>query len=271
MKNLLLILVIVILVAPSCNRKAIEEELNQKNQELAKLASERDSILQQLSAAFEEFENTIGISDKQGELKERMAQSVEHLKSLLDENDRNQKSLQRRIAGSGAERNRLSARIDSLNDELNLKEEQISSMDKNIVTLKTQVDTQQLRINRLVAMNTNQNDVIQDVTTQINTGHIVVGNQKELLNKEVIIKKGGFLGLFGRVKKLNPQYKPDDFQIVDIRSDRIFELPGEKINIVTVHPIEAYNLVDSNNVTQLEITDPEKFWQASKYLVVENK
>jgi hypothetical protein len=111
MKNLLLILVIVILVAPSCNRKAIEEELNQKNQELAKLASERDSILQQLSAAFEEFENTIGISDKQGELKERMAQSVEHLKSLLDENDRNQKSLQRRIAGSGAERNRLSARM----------------------------------------------------------------------------------------------------------------------------------------------------------------
>lgn len=270
MKNLILILVIVLLVAPSCKRKA-NEELNLKNQELAKLVNERDSILQQFSAAFEEFENTIGVSEKQGELKDRMEQSLEQLKRLLDENDKNQKSLQRRIAGSGTERNRLITTIDSLNNQLSVKEEQISSMNRDIFSLKTQVDTQQFRINRLIAMNANQNSVIQDVTNRINTGHFVVGNPKELLNNEVIVKKGGFLGLFGRVKKLNPQFNPDDFKTVDIRSDTLIELAGEKINIVTVHPSDAYNLVDSNNVTKLEITDPEKFWQASKYLVVENK
>lgn len=270
MKNLILILVIVLVVAPSCKRKAMEE-LNQKNQELAKLANERDSILQQLSAAFEEFESTIGITGKEGELRERMAQSVDHLKKLLNENDRNQKLLQRRIAGSGMERNRLSARIDSLNNQLSAKEEQVNSMNQHIFSLKSQVDTQQLRINGLIAMNANQNHVIEDITNKFNTGHFVVGNPKELLNKEVIVKRGGFLGLFGRVKKLNPQFKPDDFKPVDIRSDTIIELAGNKINIVTVHPSDAYNLVDSNNVTQLEITDPEKFWQASKYLVVENK
>ncbi|NJO91720.1 MAG: hypothetical protein HC831_24200 [Chloroflexia bacterium] len=119
-------------------------------------------------------------------------------------------------------------------------------------------------------MNANQNSIIQQVTNKLNTGHFVVGDSKELLNKEVIVKKGGFLGLFGRVKKLNPQFKPDEFKSVDIHSDTLIELTGDKVNIVTVHPFNTYNLKDTNNIKQLEITDPEKFWQTSRYLVVEN-
>lgn len=270
MKKLILILVIILFMVPSCKRKTIEQ-LNQKNQELATLASERDSILKQLSITFEEFESTLGISDKQEDLKDRMLQSVDHLKKLLDENDQKQNSLQRMISRRGLERERLDSEIDSLNNQLRSKEEQISAMDKNIAMLKTQVDTQQLRINRLVSMNVNQNEVIQEVTSKLNTGHFVVGKPKELLNKELVVKKGGFLGLFGRVKRLNPQFNQEEFKSVDILADTLIELSGDKINIVTVHPSNTYNLIDTNNVKQLEITDPERFWQASKYLVVENK
>lgn len=270
MKNLLLILVIVLILIPSCKRKTIEQ-LNQRNQELSKLASERDSVLNQLSSVFEEFESTIGISSKQGELKERMEKSIDHLKGVLEENDREQKALQRMASVSGKQKERLRSVIDSLNDQFKLREEQISSLNNEISSLKTQADTQQLKINRLISLNVNQNDIIQEVTEKLNTGHFVSGKPKELLEKDVIVKKGGFLGLFGRVKKLNPQFDTAEFKSVDILSNTLIELSGNKVNIVTVHPPNTYNLKDTNNAKQLEIVDPEKFWQASKYLVVENK
>lgn len=269
MKKILLFSILILFVVPSCKRKALEQ-MNQKNLELSRLANERDSIINQLNLSVEEFEGTVGMVDQKGDLKERMQQSIEKLRDLLEENDRKQKALQRMIAGSRTERSKLTDEIDSLNTQLSTRENEISALNKDIASLKTQIDTQQYRINRLVSLTTNQNEKIETIVTQLNTAHFMVGKPKELLEKDVIEKKGGFLGLFGRVKKLNPQFNSEEFKKVDILSDKLIELPGEKVNIVTVHPSGTYHLVDSNNIKQLEITDPEKFWETSKYLVVEN-
>lgn len=269
MKKFILILIGTMLLLPSCKRKAIEQ-LNQKNQELTNLANERDSIINQLVASFDELENALGIDNRESDAGQRIKQDIEHLKDLLENNDSKYKSLQRIIANSRNERSSFNSRLDSLNSTITTKNNQIAGLNRNIADLKTQLDTQQVRINRLVALSTSQNSEMNEMVTKMNTAHFAVGNSKDLKEKEIIVKKGGFLGLFGRVKKLNPQFNRDDFKTVDIQTDTVIALEGDKVNLVTAHPSDTYNIVDSSEVKLLEITDPDKFWAASRYLVVEN-
>ncbi len=271
MKNFLLILGLILFLAPSCKRKATIEQLNQKNQELTNLAHERDSIINQLVASFDELEITLGLDKQEGDAGQRIKQDIVHLKDLLDKNDSKYKSLQRVIANSRNERTVFKSKLDSLNNTIGTKNDQIAGLNKDVVTLKTQIDTQQFRINRLVSISADQNSKINEVVTKLNTGHFVVGNSKDLKEKEIIVKKGGFLGLFGRVDKLNPQFNKQEFKTVDIQTDTVIPLQGDKVSIVTAHPSDTYNMVDSSGVKLLEITDPDRFWAASKYLVVENR
>jgi chromosome segregation ATPase len=258
------------LLAPSCKRKAIEQ-LNQKNQELSNLAHERDSIINMLVVSFDDLESTLGIEKQEGDAGQRIKRNIEHLKELLEKNDNKYKSLQRIIANTRNERSLFNSRIDSLNNNISGKDNEIAGLNRNIENLKNQVNTQQERINQLASFNANQNTKINEMVNKLNTAHFVVGNSKNLKEKDIIVKKGGFLGLFGRVNKLNPQFNRDEFKTVDIQTETIIPLQGEKINIVTVHPSDTYTIIDSSNVKVLEITDPEKFWTASKYLVVENR
>lgn len=259
----------IMLLIPSCKRKAIEQ-LNQKNQELSSLANQRDSIINQMIASFDELESTLGIDKQEGDAGTRIKEGIEHLKDLLEKNDNKYKALQWDIANARKERTRSNNRVDSLNNSIGAKNDEIANLNRNITSLKTEVNTQQVRIDQLVSLSSNQNSTINEMRNKLNTAHFVVGNNKDLKKKEVIVKKGGFLGLFGRVKKLNPQFSRDEFKTVDIKNDTAISLYGDKVNIVTVHPFNTYNIVDSSDHKILEITDPDKFWSASRYLVVEN-
>ncbi len=270
MKKYTLFLIVLTMLLPACQKKAVEQ-LYQKNKEISQLAEQRDSIINQLEASFDELENTLGIEKNEGDAGQRIKQDIEHLKDMLDNNDRKSKSLQNTIARSRNERTLFSGRVDSLNNALVSKNDQINGLNQNITNLKTQIDTQKVRINRLASFNADQKNKIEDISAKLTTAHYVVGNGKELKEKEIIEKKGGFLGLFGRVDKLNPKFSRDEFETVNIQTDTIIPLQGEKINLVTVHPSDTYKLVDSSNVKMLKITNPDKFWAASKYLVVENR
>jgi hypothetical protein len=43
----------------------------------------------------------------------------------------------------------------------------------------------------------------------------------------------------------------------------------KKVKLVTSHPSDSYTLEkNGDQVSNIQITNPEKFWRASKYLVV---
>ncbi|NJK86436.1 MAG: hypothetical protein HC906_11175 [Bacteroidales bacterium] len=146
-------------------------------------------------------------------------------------------------------------------------------MNNQIARLNTRINNLDSTIGRLNNFNTSQTEQIGQITRRLNTAYFIVGDEKDLLEKNVIYKDGGFLGFLGQVERLNPELKTDLFTQIDIRNDNLIEVRKEngndKINVITYHPPESFTLTDVNdNLAQLEITDPELFWQASKYLVV---
>ncbi|MFK7926137.1 MAG: hypothetical protein AB8H47_29585, partial [Bacteroidia bacterium] len=80
---------------------------------------------------------------------------------------------------------------------------------------------------------------------------------------------GGVIGL-GRTAKLAKDFDPNAFTAVDITEFDRIPVDTKKMKVVTAHPPNSYavNETEKGQVESLEITDPSKFWAASRYLVV---
>ncbi|MEZ4825231.1 MAG: hypothetical protein R3C61_02895 [Bacteroidia bacterium] len=59
------------------------------------------------------------------------------------------------------------------------------------------------------------------------------------------------------------------FTAIDITKVSSIPFDSKKAELLTSHPSDSYVFNQENKkITSLEITNPEKFWKASKYLVV---
>lgn len=97
----------------------------------------------------------------------------------------------------------------------------------------------------------------------------LVGNKSELDRSKAIKKTGGVLGLGGSLK-LSDKLDDNYFQAGDYVVLKEISLGNtKKVNIITTHPKGSYIVVETPGEKFLKVTNPEKFWSASKYLVIE--
>ena len=121
-------------------------------------------------------------------------------------------------------------------------------------TMKMEIDTKSMEI--------------VDKTTKLHTAYYTIGTYKQLRDKKIIAKQGGFLGL-GKSKSLIPDFNKDAFTQIDYTATSSIAINGKNAKMVSTHPSGSYKLQKENEkVKSIEITDPESFWKASKYLVV---
>ncbi len=273
MKTTVLVLLSVFIML-ACNQK---KELTLKNQELNHTIVQMDSTLKEMTISMDEIEKNLGIistsDDIHSNIKKRMQRDIAHINNLMQRN-KNQYDSLRRVIGWGQNRySKTTGRMDSLNNELVLRKTRIDELNNQVNSYTNQVSSQENVISDLRKTSEQQAAKIEQITRRLNTGYVVIGKEKDLLDNEIIYKDGGFLGFLGRTERFNPTFKNDLFKRIDILENNLVEVKkekkNEKINIITVHPPESYILKDVNDETAVvEITDPERFWEASKYLVV---
>ena len=102
---------------------------------------------------------------------------------------------------------------------------------------------------------------------KLNTAWYTAGTTKELVKKGVISNEGGFIGL-GTIKKLSENFNTQNFVEVDITKLKTIKLEAQKIKLITTHVADSYSIVKTVEGCNLYIQNAEKFWSASKYLVV---
>jgi RIO-like serine/threonine protein kinase len=141
-------------------------------------------------------------------------------------------------------------------------------MNENIASLNGTITRMQGEMDTMKMDNMNKAQEITAKTTQLNTAYYTVGNYKSLRDKKVLSKQGGFLGI-GKQKSVVPDFNQEAFTQIDLTTLRTIEINSKEAKLVSTHPSGTYSLKKENEkITALEITDPEKFWKASKYLVV---
>ena len=147
--------------------------------------------------------------------------------------------------------------IATLTEELEQRNYDISVLQENVSKLNTQVTT-------LEEESKVKDETIEAQTNLLNEAYVCIGTTKSL--KELGVMKGGFL----KKAKLNmSEVNPSAFTKIDIRNTTSFNIPGKKPEILTQAPAGSYTIkANGDGTSTLTVTDPEKFWSMTNYLVV---
>jgi hypothetical protein len=283
MKNYLLIAFTITLLW-SCNQKELADT-NREKDSLLSVVNERDSFINGFITSFNEIEGSLDSvtskqhiiavnSDKSGELKatqkSRINSEIESINNLMDQNRKKIADLNRKIKNSSGKNVQLEKMVATLNEQIMKKNSELTELNARLNALDAKVATLETSVDTLTAQNGVQSQTIADETMALHTAYFIIGKSNELVDANVIDRKGGLLGI-GKTSKLSQDFDNSKFTRIDFT--QILTIPvNSDMKIITSHPSSSYTLEkdmkDKDLVKNIIITNPDKFWSASKYLVV---
>jgi chromosome segregation ATPase len=275
------------------------KDLEIRNNELTNQLEEMDSSMNSYLETISEIEDNLAVIKlKQNmiatnaskdvefdhEMRKSLVNDLQAINSLMTTNKEKITELQNLLKNSNfqvAEFKKLVARV---NTKLVEKDEEITSLttrledlafrnqtlDDNVRFLTIRVDTLSAVNQVQIATIQNQKKLISRNLEELSSGFVATGTLKELEEKQIIKKEGGILGL-GAVSALNSEVDRDNFLRVDIQKTQTIPLMVKKVRVITNHPQDSYKIEESENgelLASLVITNPDRFWNTSKFLVV---
>ncbi|GAB5539516.1 MAG: hypothetical protein Salg2KO_16190 [Salibacteraceae bacterium] len=267
----------------SCSTNPSKAETEAERE--AALQAQEDSLLsvfmEEISAIdskLKEVNTSNGIFEESKEggkvlSKESVLARVESLNNLLEKNQSELDRLMSSMKKNEIKNKELENMMKGMRQRIAQKEEQIDDLMGMLTDKDMKIDEILLRMDSMRIDNIELSEEVIKMDEELHIVHYIVGEKAELIEKEIITKEGGLLGI-GATKKLDASNLDQSlFTQVDERELLSVPIYSKKATIITNHPEAAYDLVmDSDgNVETLEIKDRNAFWSASEYLVVEVK
>jgi len=251
----------------------LADSLKNVNSNLSGQLNDKELALQEFVMAFNEIQenlNTIKEKEKvvttasmKGDVMSKQDQIKEDIQAIYDLMGKNKNrinTLSKKLKESNLKIEGLYEMIENLQKSLNLKDEEIEELKSKIESLHIELSSLQTNYKDLQG----ENDV---KTTSLKTAYYAFGTNKELKEKNIISKEGGFIGI-GKSTKLKEDFNREYFTKIDIDQVTSISIGAKKAKIITTHPSGSYKLVGEKSVEKIEITNVEEFWSASKYLVI---
>ncbi len=262
------------------------DRLNKERDSLMNVGARKDSTIDVFLGDFNEIEGSLDSinqlhsaitldrkSDPEmgGTVKDRIRKNMESINALLDENSQRIAELSRKLKSSGVKSSQLQKMINSLNMKIAEKDSMIAMLNTQLGDANLMITGLRSNIDTLNNEIVSKSQVIEERTNMLNTAFYTIGTYKQLRDKKILNKKGGFLGI-GRNQVFNADYDSTQFTKVDIRQLSSLPIDVKDAKIITNHPTSSYKLEKTKKkVTGIVITNAEKFWSSSKYLVVVTK
>lgn len=287
----------------ACNGDKIAD-LEKRNAALNEQTTLQDSLLNDFMTSFNTFEDNLAMIKEKENLismetgdqelapdqKERILNDIQSINDLLDQNRTLIADLTAKVEKNNGKVGEFRRMVKRLKSDLEARDTEINTMKEELVALNFEKETLNRRVDTLRGVNENlvalsntqaqtietkdsvlteQTETINTQTARLNRAFYVVGTEKELKEKNILSKEGGVIGI-GRTAKLATDFDASAFTPVDITEFESIPVETKKVKIVTAHPSDSYavNETDKGQVESLEITNPDKFWAASRYLVV---
>ena len=274
MKHVIVMALGAALALASCVSKGTVVKVEEQRDSLSVVVSAKDSLI---SAVFEDIssisenlalirtrENLLSVAgDAEGGRRpvEEINNDIAAIDRLLRENKVKIASLQSAVAQEKMIRD-MSAQLAEKKNEIARLRENLTQMGVEVETLTEQVA---VRSEQVETLNTEK----VELENQLNTVYYIVGTEKELREAQIINKQG----FIGRTLTVNKTNNLDSFTKTDSRLLSEVPIGQKKVSVVTTHPEESYELVtDADKVVlKLLITDPVRFWESSKILIISYK
>lgn len=270
------VLISLVLLLVSCKNETQTEQaivpaensadtLIQAYDKLKKELSIRDSVLAFFTTTMSEVQNNVMlIRKKQAGLKKgKKAAVMANLKFIDSVMTRNKELLgklqQNAMNGQG--------KSDAYSGFISMLNELVDDKSKQIDALLTDMESMNKDFGNLYERYKEVSEENEAKTRMLSKAWFTSGTEQELLSKGVVTKEGGVLGI-GSSRKLSDAFNKSNFEEIDINKFKSIKVQSKKAKIITTHPSDSYTLTQTANETVVYITQPEKFWNASKFLVV---
>lgn len=277
----ILIFVACALAMGACNMTGEQQEIVQTELDsLQKIINEKDMELDDILGVFNEVQEGIRrINEAEGRVtiaegnpesassKEVIHENMEFIKDAMQQNRDLIAQLQQKLKNSSIKNTKMQQTIENLQAQINAQAARIQELEASLAEKDALIESQGEAIAGLsndVASLTEDNkakaEKVQQQDKELNSAWFVFGTKSELkeqkiLDKGDVLKSGDF----------NKNY----FTKIDIRYDKEIKFYSKSAQLLSNHPSGTYQLTkDKQGQYELHITDPQKFWSVSKYLVV---
>lgn len=258
---------------------SLQSSYNVQGAELDEIFATINEIEQGLSS-IRESESILSVQTKDGlEIqkgsKEQLKSDVEAIQNAIKsyqeeieklKNDNRIQSAQfrKRLAAIQKELSEKNDVIEQISRQLEEKDAQIVLKNKQIATLDEVVSNLKDEVTTLNTEGTALKEKVADQEAELFSVYYIVGSKQELIEAGVVTKGGLF-----KSSKVSYQAEKETFVKIDLREISEINTNAAKAKIMSIHPKGTYAFVENNGEMILNISNPEAFWEQTKYLVIQ--
>lgn len=282
MKKLFLFAAVAALMASCDQAKVNTTDSDKAVDSLENIIEQKDNEINDLMGTFNEIQEGFNIineaegrvnmmknNSESNNAQQNIRENMLFIQQTLQENKQKIAELQEKLNRSSINASKLKEAIANFEKLLEEKNQELESLrnllaekDIAIEHLDNEVNTLKAENEEVKIQKEETEKVVRNQDQQINTAWYVFGTSKEL-KQEGILNKG---------EVLQENYNKDYFTKIDIRKTTVIPLNSKHAELLTTHPSGSYTLLkDSKGEYTLRITDANKFWSVSKYLVIRVK
>ncbi len=285
MKKLIYVAMLCMPIIFGCTDKKELNQLKEENNRLQSELGKRDSTVNDMFKSFGDIEENLSqirakqmvvgqsTAGKSGELstdsRDRITQEIQMINDLIEQNKKTINNLRAQLKKSNMKIGAFEKIIKNLEKQIEEKDAEIASLKDKLEKLNFTVEELNAKVENLNTESTQKTEVITKQTEEIHTAWYVIGNSKELVSKNIIIRKGGVIGI-GKTSRIAKDMNTDYFTKVDTRKVTEIPIASKKAQVLSTHPQNSFELVmNGKTFEKLIIKDSKRFWSISKYLIIE--
>lgn len=206
-------------------------------------------------------------------------QNLENIRARLNANRQLLNDMEVKLKSSNNQNVVLTKTIAQLKDHIAQQDQKIAALESDLSNTRGQLETAKGEITNLntqvaetqeqVKAETAAKEQAQQETVaaenEANRVYYCIGTNKELKQNGMLEKK-----FLGATKVLKGNFNANYFTQADKRTISIIPTGGKKVKIWSNMPAGSYQIVENADGTQtIKITNPEKFWSLTPYLIVQ--
>ena len=277
----ILIFVACALSLGACNFTGEQQDaVQQERDSLQRIINEKDMELDDIMGTFNEVQEGIRrINEAEGRVtiadggpesassREVIRENMEFIQQAMQQNRDMIAQLQEKLKNSSIKATKIKKTIENLQSQIEAQAARIQELEASLAEKDALIEAQGDAIAGLsndVASLTEENRVknekVQAQDKELNTAWFVFGTKSELKEQKILTN--------GDVLK-SGNFNKDYFTKIDIRYDKDLKFYSKSAQLLSTHPAGSYQLTkDKQGLYEIHITDAQKFWSVSKYLVV---
>lgn len=273
LKNLFFVL-LCIAISYSCKRQASsakDTEMPTTEQLQEKEISSMQLLINEVTSCIDsiQLQEKMIFESREGDTsKEKILIQLRSFKDLLAKKQAQIDALTtKNIAESSSSKKtiqNLEKMIDFINAQLKEKSKQVEDLEKALRTKDAKIDELRYGLNALSKESEYLKEQNYQQDKELNTVYYIVATKKELKNLGLLKSN-----LFAK-KVQNDNIDRSFFKKADRRGLQFIPIGDKSVKILTNNPKDSYTITTKEDGTSvLEITDADRFWSISPFLIVQ--